>query len=55
MAGELNCKGSLQSLGKSKDFILTLTSSQEIVKLKKIRCSYYEAVPATGKKKTVTD
>ena len=50
MAGELNFKGSPQSLGKSEDFILTLTSSQGVVKLKKVICSYYEAAFATGKK-----
>ena len=46
---ELNFKGSLQSLGKSEDFLLALSSSQEIIKLKKITCSYFQAVFATGK------
>ena len=55
MAGELNFRGSLQSLEKSEDFILALTSFQEIVKLKKITCSYNEAVFATGRKLLQTE
>ena len=46
-------KASRQNLGKSDDFILALTS-QELVKLKKITCSYYKAVFA-ARKKIVTD
>ena len=41
-------KASRQNLGKSDDFIPLLTS-QEMVKLKKITCSYYKAVFAAGK------
>lgn len=47
---ELRFKGSLQSLGKWEDFILAPTSSQGVVKLKKITCSSYEALFATGQK-----
>ena len=45
-------KASRQNLRKSDDFILALTS-REMVKLKKITCSYYKAVFAAGK--IVTD